>query len=108
MHYLLFYQGVEKYAERRAAHRPAHLEHIRAALERGELVQAGAYADPVDGSVLLFRGDSPAVAEEFARQDPFVQHGFVERWWVREWTTIVGAEATTPLLPEPPAVSVER
>ncbi len=97
-YFLLFYEGVAAYAERRAPIRPAHLEHIREALERGDLIQAGAFADPVDGSVLLFRTSSAAVVEEFARQDPFVRHGVVERWWVREWTTIVGQEATTPLL----------
>lgn len=101
MYYLLFYDGGPDYAERRADHRPAHLAHARAALERGELVQAGAYADPVDGSVLLFRGDSAEVAERFARLDPFVTQGVVGKWWVREWTTVVGPEATVPLLPGP-------
>lgn len=102
MHYLLFYDGGEEYAERRAAHRAEHLEHARAAVQRGELLQAGAYADPVDGSVLLFRGDSAAVAEEFARRDPFVREGVVRRWWVRPWTTVIGDAAAAPLLPAPP------
>jgi uncharacterized protein YciI len=101
MYFLLFYEGVEAYAERRAPFRPAHLAHIREALERGELLQAGAYAEPVDGSVLLFRAASAAVVEEFARRDPFVQNGVVARWWVRAWTTIVGPDATTPLLEAP-------
>jgi hypothetical protein len=37
---------------------------------QGELVLAGTLADPVDGAVLLFKGDSPEVAENFARNDP--------------------------------------
>jgi uncharacterized protein YciI len=40
--------------------------------------------------VLLFKGDSPAVAEEFARIDPYVTSGVVTSWRVREWTTVVG------------------
>jgi hypothetical protein len=40
------------------------------ASERGELVLAGAFANPVDGVVLFFQGDSPAVAEKFARTNP--------------------------------------
>lgn len=59
------------------------------ASERGELVLAGALADPVDGAVLLFHGDSPEVAEKFAKADPYVTSGIVRRWQVREWTTMV-------------------
>ena len=66
MHYLLFYDVVDGYAERRLAFRAAHLAHARRAVARGELVLAGALADPVDGAVLLFRGASPDVAKAFA------------------------------------------
>ena len=90
MHYLLFYDVVPDYVERRAEFRGLHLRHARAAHERGELVLAGALADPVDGAVLLFRGSSPAVAEEFAKADPYVRNGLVTSWRVREWTTVVG------------------
>jgi hypothetical protein len=93
MHYLLFYEAGVDYAERRKPFRAAHLEHARQALARGELVLAGAYAHPVDGGVLLFRGGSPAAAEEFAKTDPYVVNGLVKRWYVREWTTVVGADA---------------
>jgi hypothetical protein len=33
-------------------------------------VLAGALANPVDGAVLLFTGDSATVAENFAKADP--------------------------------------
>jgi uncharacterized protein YciI len=97
MHYLLFYDVVEDYIARRAAFRDAHLSRAWAAAERGELVLAGALADPVDGAVLLFRGSSPSVAESFARADPYVTAGLVTRWRVREWTTVAGDEAATPV-----------
>ena len=90
MHYLLFYEVVDDYVERRAAFRGLHLSHARAAHERGELILGGALANPVDGAVLLFRGSSPAVAEEFAKADPYVRNGLVTTWRVREWTTVVG------------------
>ncbi len=91
MHYLLFYDIVEGYVERREPFRAAHLEHARQAVERGELILGGAWANPVDGAVLLFRGSSPAVAEAFARADPYVRTGLVKSWRVREWTTVVGS-----------------
>jgi uncharacterized protein len=90
VHYLLFYDAVPDYAERRAPYRKEHLALARAAHARGELILGGALADPVDGAVLLFRGESPAAAETFARDDPYVKYGLVARWRVREWTTVVG------------------
>ena len=99
MHYLLFYDAAADYAERRTPLRAEHLALARAAHERGELVLGGALADPIDGAVLLFRGDSPAVAEKFAAADPYVRHGLVKKWWVRAWATVVGegAQVQVPL-----------
>lgn len=101
MHYLLFYDVTSDYAERRVPLRAAHLAHARAAVARGELVLGGAFANPIDGAVLLFQGDSPAVAVTFAGTDPYVTSGLVTRWRVREWTTVVGRDASTPALREP-------
>jgi len=95
MHYLLFYEAGADYEERRKPFRTAHLEHARAAAARGELVLGGAFANPIDGAVVLFRGDSPAAAEQFATSDPYVVNGVVKRWYVREWTTVVGDGAET-------------
>lgn len=89
-HYLLFYHVVRDYLERRPAFRELHLQHAERARARGELVLAGALAEPVDQAVLLFRGSSPEVAESFARSDPYVINGLVDRWEVRPWTTVVG------------------
>ena len=97
MHYLLFYEAASDYGESRKPFRAAHLEHARAAVARGELVLGGAFANPADGALLLFRGDSPEAAEEFAKRDPYVVNGVVKRWYIREWTTVVGADADTRL-----------
>jgi uncharacterized protein len=97
MHYLLFYEVADDYVPRRAEFRDAHLGKAWQASDRGELVLGGALANPADGAVLLFRGDSPEVAEKFARADPYVTSGVVKRWKVREWTTVVGEDAATPV-----------
>ena len=99
-HFLLFYEGAPDYLERRPQFRGPHLRHAWAASERGELVVAGALADPVDGAVLMFSGEDEQVAEDFARADPYVVNGLVARWRVREWTTVVGELAATPVRPE--------
>jgi hypothetical protein len=97
MHYLLFYDVVDNYAERRGPLRAAHLAYATQALVRGELVLGGAFANPIDGTVLLFKGSSPAAAEAFAIGDPYVTGGLVTKWRIREWTTVVGDLAENPL-----------
>ena len=97
MHYALFYDYVPDYLERRGAYREAHLVQIKAALDRGELLLGGAFANPADGALIVFSGNSPAVAEDFAKADPYVLSGLVTKWYVREWTTVVGKDAAQPL-----------
>jgi uncharacterized protein YciI len=97
MHYLLMYDVVDDYVTRRAPIRGAHIAHARAAVARGELVLGGALANPPDGSILLFKGDSPDAAKRFAEQDPYVTNGLVTKWRVREWTTVIGADAEVKL-----------
>lgn len=94
-HFLLFYEADGDYAERRKPHRAAHLAHARAAKARGELVLAGGLADPVDGSILLFKSETDETARRFAEADPYVFNNVVQRWRVREWTTVVGDLALT-------------
>ena len=99
MHYLLFYDYVPDVAERRGPYRAAHLGYAREAVARGELVLGGAFANPLDGAVLLFNADSPALVERYAASDPYVLNGLVSRWRVREWTTVVGKDAQVALPP---------
>jgi hypothetical protein len=93
MHYLLLYDFAPDYLERRGAFRGVHLKLAWDACERGELLLGGALAEPADGAVLLFQGDSAAAAEAFAAADPYVKNGLVIRWRVRAWTTVVGSTA---------------
>jgi len=98
-HFLLFYEAGPDYVARRPQFRAEHLALAWAAQERGEMVVAGPLADPVDGAVLMFVGADKSVAEDFARADPYVISGMVARWHVREWTTVIGDLALTPVRP---------
>jgi uncharacterized protein YciI len=100
VHFLLFYTYVPDVLERRGNFRGAHLKYAWAAQQRGELVLAGALADPVDGGVLWFSASDKAVVERFAHEDPYVKAGLVTKWNVREWTTVVGDAAIRPIRPE--------
>ena len=97
MHFLLFYEFVPDYIERRVEYRAKHLQLARESEAKGELILAGAYANPVDGAALLFQCASREIPERFLAADPYVQSGLVTRWNIREWTTVVGRDASTPV-----------
>lgn len=99
MHYLLFYEVVPGYAERREPYRMQHIAMAQAAARRGELVLGGATGEQTDGALLLFKGDSARVAEGFAEADPYVLNGIVTGWHVKPWKTVVGEGADRPLPP---------
>jgi hypothetical protein len=101
VHFLLFYEFTQDYVERRAPFRGAHLRLAWQSQQRGELVLAGALADPADRAVLLFQGEDDRAARAFAEHDPYVKAGLVTHWTVRPWTTVVGDDAATPVRPEP-------
>lgn len=92
MHYILFYKTVDNYIEKRAPFRDEHLSLARKASENGSLVMGGALADPPDGAVLVFKGDTPAVAQDFANNDPYVKNGLITEWKVRPWIVVIGGE----------------
>ncbi len=96
-YWLLLYDVVPDYVERRAPLREEHLRLAREAHERGELALAGAFGDgfdaaapQVEGAAIVFRGNDRTVAERFAREDPYVKNGLVTRWRVCEWKVVVG------------------
>lgn len=92
MYYILFYKTENNYVERRKPFREEHLKLAMEAYNNGSIVLAGALADPADEAVLVFKGDSPAVAEAFAQNDPYVKNGLIKEWTVRPWTVVIGGE----------------
>jgi uncharacterized protein YciI len=88
--WVLWYELADDYLERREPLRPEHLALARAAHERGDLLLAGALADPYDRALLIFAGDGPEIAAEFARVDPYVRDGLVTSWTVRQWNEVLG------------------
>ena len=92
MYLALLYELVDDYLERRGPFRDEHLALARAADERGELLLAGAFTDPADTALLVWRAHR-SVVEEFVQHDPYVRNGLVTGWRIREWTVVVGASA---------------
>src|SRR5258705_8518306 len=97
-YWLLLYDVVPDYIERRAPLREEHLRLAREAYGRGDLDLAGAFGGDFDsetprasGAALVFRGETAAAAESFAKDDPYVKNGLVTRWRVFEWMVVVGS-----------------
>jgi uncharacterized protein YciI len=86
---VLEYTLADDYLERRAALRAEHLELLRAAHERGELLMAGALPDPYDRALLVWTAPREVV-ERFVESDPYVVQGLVTGWTIRPWAVVVG------------------
>ena len=94
-YFALIYYVVDDFVSHRAAFRDAHLRLVGEANRRGELLLAGALGDPVDRALLVFRTQDRSIAEDFARNDPYVINGLVRRWEVQPWAVVVGNDSTT-------------
>lgn len=90
-YFALMYDVVDDFVNKRTPFRPAHIQGVREAQARGELIMAGALADPA-GALLVFRAADKSVPENFAKADPYVNEGLVKSWKVRPWTVVVGQD----------------
>ncbi|MFN6130121.1 MAG: YciI-like protein [Planctomycetota bacterium] len=89
MFYLLIYDVVDDYVERRTPLRQQHLELAREYAARGMLVLGGALADPVDQAVLVFEAETIEPVQAFVDRDPYVKHGLVHAHRIRPWNVAV-------------------
>jgi uncharacterized protein YciI len=99
--WLLEYDLVADHAERRGAFRGEHLDLARAAADRGDLVLAGALADPMDRALLVWNVDDTEVITRFAEADPYVTNGLAHTWRIRPWTVVLGTASGAGADPQP-------
>jgi uncharacterized protein YciI len=88
-YFALLYDVVDDFVTLRAPFRSEHLRLAGEAHKRGEIVLAGALAEPA-AALIIFHCTDKSVAEDFARGDPYVVNGLVKKWTVRPWTVVVG------------------
>ncbi|WP_428023259.1 YciI-like protein [Arcobacter sp.] len=91
MYFLLFYDYVDNIIEKRVPYREGHLNLTEKYVNRGELILGGAFSNPADGAVIIFKVDDKVKIEEFVNQDPYFVNGLVTKWQIREWTVVVGS-----------------
>lgn len=83
MKYVLFYESAEGFRARVPPHVAAHRALWGRFQTERKLLMIGPFADEPAGAMGVFT--TREAAEAFAGADPFVAHGIVARWTVREW-----------------------
>ena len=83
LRYVLFYDSGD--LSLAAEHFPPHQARYTEFMSRGVLLSLGPFADR-GGSMAVFT--TREAAEDFASGDPFVKHGVVSAWQIREWREV--------------------
>jgi uncharacterized protein YciI len=91
-YFALFYDVVDDFVARRDPFRGEHLRLAGESHRRGEIVLAGALAEP-PAALIVFHSADKSTAENFARNDSYVVNGLVKKWTVRPWNVVVGQDA---------------
>jgi uncharacterized protein YciI len=86
--YVVLYASADDVAHRAPPHFPAHKARLDAFHARGDLLMVGTFGDPQnEGSMAVFR--TREAAEEFVAGDPFVLHGVVSGYEIRDWNEVL-------------------
>jgi uncharacterized protein YciI len=81
---VVFYESADGVAGNAPRYVAEHRARWQEFAGRGELLMIGPFANAQqDGAMGIFT--TRAAAEEFVRGDPFVVHGVVSNWTIREW-----------------------
>jgi uncharacterized protein YciI len=87
--YVVLYESSADFRSKVPAHVDAHRALWQTYRSQGKLLLIGPFTDePAGGALAVFT--SRAAAEEFVASDPFVKHGVVTQWKIREWHEVLG------------------
>lgn len=91
MYFLLVYQFVDDYLEKREAYRADHFQHVKAAQAKGAFFLGGAFEGGKEAG-LIFRVDNVKEVKAFVKNDPYYQAGLVTSWEAKLWHVVIGPE----------------
>jgi uncharacterized protein YciI len=88
MKYVLLYEAASDFRTKVPAHIAAHRALWQKYHTDGTLLMVGPFTDePSGGAMAIFT--TRAAAEAFVAADPFVAHGIVARFTIREWNEVL-------------------
>jgi uncharacterized protein YciI len=90
-YYILNYKAKANFIKNKEPYQAEHKLLMQQSYKSNNLVLAGGLLNPSDGGMLIFKGGSPKIAEDFAINDPYVKSGIIEEWFVRPWSIVIGA-----------------
>lgn len=76
--------------ERRAPHRAAHLAYLTDLIAHRRALMGGAFADPTEGAIIVYRAASAEEVRRMMDEDPYGKAGLFDRVTIREWNVVVG------------------
>jgi uncharacterized protein YciI len=85
--YVMFYENGPDTPALARLHFEAHRARFMDFHRRGLLLMTGPFVDAEGGAIGIFT--TREAAEEFVEGDPFVRHGVIARWSVREWNEVL-------------------
>ena len=91
--YTLSYRLAEDYLTKREPVRSLHFDHITPYHAAGKLIYGGAFDDPAEGALLIFKVEDKAEVEDFAQRDPYILNGVVTDYHIRLWNVAIGHES---------------
>ncbi len=88
MKYVLLYEAAPDFRAKAPAHLAAHRALWKQYHDEGRLLMVGPFTDePSGGAMGIFT--TREAAESFVAADPFVAHGVVARFTLREWNEVL-------------------
>ena len=88
MKYVVSYHAAAGTGDKLREHFPAHQAWFQGFAERGLLLLIGAFTDEPPGDAMGVFTTREA-AEEFVQGDPFMRHGLIGDWSIREWNEVL-------------------
>lgn len=87
MKYVLFYESADDFRATAPLHLEAHRARWMEFHARGTLLMVGPLVDAEGGAMGIFT--TREAAQTFVQDDPFVIHGVVRKWTIREWNEVL-------------------
>jgi uncharacterized protein len=84
--FMVVYSYPPDMLERRQPHRAEHLAHLQRGVDEGRLLLAGAFADPVDGGLLVVEAEDQGQILGWVASDPYAKAGLLRGVSIREIT----------------------